>query len=127
MQGKIGNGAIAAGTSTKDAEFKYIGENNTPLADFSIAVNSHGEAGVFVNCKAFGKLADYAALIRKGDAVCVVGIVESREYNEKIYKTLNAQWLNIAKAQPAQPAKPAAPMFEPSAFEDLPDDGELPF
>lgn len=107
MQAKVGTGVLVAGRATKDAEFKTVGDNETPLAVFSLAVNANGEDGVFANCKAFGSpLALYAKGIKKGDAVIAAGVMEEREYKERVYKDLNCQWLNyVGKAEAARPAR----------------------
>jgi single-stranded DNA-binding protein len=137
MQVKAGKAALVAGTVTKDAEYKTIGDANTPVASFSVAVNARGESGVFANCKAFGNpLANYARHIKKGDAVFAVGVLESREYNGKTYTDLSCQWLNYigktgSAAAPASMPQvpPAAPQQGVTTFDDDFDyrEDELPF
>ena len=131
------NCAIIVGTVTKDAEYKTIGEKNTPVVTFSVAVNNYGEPGAFANCKAFGeRLANYARNIKKGDAVCAMGAIESREYNGKTYKDLNCQWLNFVGLG-STPNTPNTPMASPPPVDDATmqslygtendDDDDLPF
>ena len=121
------NNIIIAGTSTRDAEYREIGEKNTPVVSFSLAVNARNEEGRFVNCKAFNDtLAGYAMNIKKGDTVAAAGVLESREYNEKTYVDLNVQWLHkLSKNTPVkQEAQPVSTEFE--ELDDL-DEEELPF
>ena len=133
MQAKVGNGVMVAGTATKDAEFKTIGEKNTPLTSFSLAVNKYGDPAVYVNCKAFGeRAANYARGIKKGDLVCALGHVESREYEGKEYKDLNCQWLNfIGISSAGATASAAPPPVNDDALQQLYgeeiDDDDLPF
>jgi len=138
MQVKAGNSVMVAGTVTKDAEYKTIGENDTPLTSFSLAVNARGEPPAYANCKAFGGvLANYARDIKKGDAVFASGVLESREYNGKTYHDINCQWLNfVGKSGSTQTAyAPSAipPIHQPepsgfTSFDDpADDDEELPF
>ena len=136
MQAKAGNGVMVAGTATKDAEYKTIGEKETPLASFSLVVSARGETAAYANCKAFGgALASYARNIKKGDAVFAVGVLETREYNGKQYSDLNCQWLNFvgksgAAAAPSStvPDAPAVSTADQISFEDSPDDDDdLPF
>ena len=121
------NNIIIAGTSIRDAEYKEIGEKNTPVVSFSLAVNARNEEGRFVNCKAFNDtLAGHAKNINKGDTVIAAGVLESREYNEKTYVDLNVQWLNILSrnTQGKQEAQPVSTEFED--LDDL-DESLLPF
>ena len=128
------NCAIIAGTVTKDAEYKTIGDKQTPVASFSVAVNNYGEQGAFANCKAFGeRLANYARSIKKGDAVCAIGVIEMREYNGKTYKDLNCQWINfvgVSRTQSA-PMAPPVPIDETTMQSlygsEVYDDDDLPF
>lgn len=127
-QGKIGDLTIVAGTAFKDAELKHVGEN-IPLCEFALIVGKDASGkGIFANCKAWRSLGEYASGITKGDSVCVVGKVESREYNGKTYHNLSADWLNIAGAVPNREASPSGkPYPEGTTFTDLDDDGDLPF
>ena len=141
MQAKAGTGVFVAGTVTKDAEYKTIGENGTPLVSFSLAINARGQDAAYANCKAFGGvLANYARSIKKGDAVFAVGIIETREYNGKTYNDLNCQWLNFIGKVGVSPSPSPAPYTTPmpghsavqadNSFDDdyhLTPDDDLPF
>jgi single-stranded DNA-binding protein len=114
-------GAIIAGRATKDAEVKQIGEKHTTVVNFGVAVGKDS----FVNCKVFGtNLTGIASNIKKGDSLCAAGAIEEREYNGKIYKTLNIEWLNVIGIHAAATqAQEDAPQFRELSDED---DG-LPF
>ena len=91
---------ICTGTATKDAELKYVGEKQSALCTFSLACGKRPDTTtIFANCKAWRGVAELAAGITKGDAVCCVGKIEEHEYNGKTYSTLVCEWLNVAKPQ----------------------------
>lgn len=120
---------LATGTVTKDAEPKYVGEKKSALTTLSFAAGKRQDGStIFVDCKAWRELAKYLSLAAKGDAVCVVGPIEKREYNGKTYSTLVCEWANIAIATAAESAAPMPGVSSANMFGDLSDaDGELPF
>ena len=128
-QAKIGELVIVAGNATRDAEYKTVGDKGTSVCSFSLAVGKDKDGKTkFANCKAWHSLAKLASHISKGDAVCVIGALETREYNGKTYTNLVADWLNIAWASQNTAAdqgqKPQPPVF--NAETDI-EQGELPF
>jgi hypothetical protein len=98
MQTKFSDGSVmVAGQVTKDAELKHVGEKKRPVTSFSISAGKRKDTTtIFVTIKAWGRLAHYAANAIKGDAICAIGRIESREYNGKNYDDLVCDWLNIA-------------------------------
>ena len=125
-QGKVGDIVIATGYAFKDAELKHIGDKGTSLCEFTVVVGKEADGkGKFANCKAWRELGEYAANIKKGDAVCVMGTLESREYNGKTYTNLVADWLNIVGAGAS--AAPSKEFPKGVKFESISDEGELPF
>jgi single-stranded DNA-binding protein len=128
MQAKLGNGVIAAGRATKDADMRYVGNNSTPLATFSLAVGTK-ETPVYIDCKAWSSLAKMAMDIHKGDCLCVIGTIEERESNGKMYKSLVCEWFNNASYAPTL-AIEKAQQFTPTpdaGFTEVDDSGDLPF
>lgn len=121
---KLGDGCIASGRVSKDAECKLVGDKNTPVCSFSIIAGKRQDTTtIFVNCKAWRELAEHAACLKKGDSVCVTGSIEEREYNGKTYKTLVADWLSVAKAGASSlPENSPQPDFSPltNTDDDLP-------
>ncbi len=127
MQAKLGNGVIVAGRATKDAEMRYVGDKGTALASFSLAIGTK-DAPVYIDCKAQTSLAKIAADIHKGDCLCVIGTIEERESNGKVYKSLVCEWFNNASYAPSLAAEIAQQMPHPqdAGFTQV-DDDELPF
>jgi hypothetical protein len=127
MQVKVGDSVLVAGNAVRDAEYKLVGEKNSPMCLFSLAVGKREDTTtIFVNCKAWRNNADYAAGIRKGDSVMAIGKIEEREYNDKTYKTLVADWLNYIGESAVTAV--VISKAESAGFAELPDDdGELPF
>jgi len=83
-------GTIATGRSTKNGEYKEIGEKNTPVLEFSLCVgNDENGNPIFRNCKAWNPIATrFKDRIIKGEKYLVAGTWEKREYNGKDYLTL---------------------------------------
>ena len=76
MQVNFGGAVCVAGTCTKDAELKYVGEKKTPMCTFSLAVGKRQDTTtIFANCKAWRSLAVQASQVHKGDSVFAVGTV----------------------------------------------------
>ena len=96
MQVNFGGAVCVAGTCTKDAELKYVGEKQTPMCTFSLAVGKRQDTTtIFANCKAWRSLAVQASQVHKGDAVFAVGEIEENEYNGKTYKNLVMDYFGI--------------------------------
>ena len=128
MQGKIGDSIIIIGNATKDAEFKHIGEKQSPNAKWGVAIGKDkDDNGIFVNCEAWRRLAYVATEIKKGDIVMVIGKVQEREYNEKTYRTLVADWVEkIGSTREVQQAPPPQEVPQ-EGFSAIEDSGDLPF
>jgi len=125
MRAKLGDGVMACGNATKDAEYKRLGEKNTPNAKWGMAVGKNADdSTVFVNCEAWGRLAIHAAEIKKGDPVLVFGQMKSHEYNGRTYHTLVADFVQFigstTERQEMQQAEPQDDFFPV-------DDMDLPF
>jgi single-stranded DNA-binding protein len=126
MRAKLGDGVMACGNATRDAEYKRLGEKNTPNAKWGMAVGKDADDNtVFVNCEAWGRLANHAVEIKKGDPVLVFGQMRSHEYNGKTYHTLVADFVQFIgstteKRQEMQQAEPQDDFFPV-------DDDDLPF
>ncbi len=128
---------ICNGNATKDAEMKLVGEKQSAMTTFSLACGKRpDESTIFANCKAWRGVAELAANIAKGDAVCCIGKIEEREYNGKTYSTLVCEWLNVAKPVISAGKESLGNFLTRAASAgvdvrvddgDLSDDGELPF
>ena len=96
MQVNFGGAVCVAGTCTKDAELKYVGEKQTPMCTFSLAVGKRQDTTtIFANCKAWRSLAVQASQVHKGDSVFAVGAIEENEYQGKTYKNLVMDYFGI--------------------------------
>ena len=96
MQGNLGDAVSVAGICTKDAELKYVGEKQTPMCTFSLAVGKRQDTTtIFANCKAWRSLAVQASQVHKGDSVFAVGTIEENEYQGKTYKNLVMDYFGI--------------------------------
>lgn len=129
MKAKLGDGVIITGNASKDAEFKRVGEKQSPNAKWGVAVGKDTEdKAIFVNCEAWGRLAYKASEIQKGDPVLVIGKLESHVYQGKTYYTVVAEFLQyIGKTQVQTQDKPQGEA-QADAMMPLPtDDDDLPF
>lgn len=131
MQVKLGDSVLVVGKCTGDAEYKRVGQKDSPIASFSLIVGKRQDTTtIFANCKAWYRLAEYAKHIRKGDHVIVIGQLESREYNGKTYTDLVAEWINFV-GQDGTAHQETAPNGTPYhagvTFEEDNGDGDLPF
>ena len=96
MQVNFGGAVCVAGTCTKDAELKYVGEKQTPMCTFSLAVGKRQDTTtIFANCKAWRSLAVQASQVHKGDSVFAVSTIEENEYQCKTYKNLVMDYFGI--------------------------------
>ena len=76
------------GRLTKDVEVRYTQTNNTPVSNFTLAVNRRfkkdGEPDAdFINVVAWGKTAEFTSkYFKKGLQVYVVGRIQTRKWEE---------------------------------------------
>ena len=154
------NKVILMGRLTRDPEVRYsTGENALAIARYTLAVDRRfrrdGEATAdFINCKAFGRAAEFAEkYLRQGIKIAVTGRIETGSYTHregvKVYTTevvvdeqefaesKNAsEGYQASRPQNSMPAPsmPMPSMPEPDSsgtdgFMNIPDgiDEELPF
>jgi hypothetical protein len=120
------NNVVVAGFVPKDATFSLVGAKETPLAKFSVKVSGDEEDAKWANVVAWRDLAYVAQGIVKGDSVMVAGYLKKREYNEKEYVDLVAEFISVTRnnAAPAPPpVKPDDSTVPP--MQDI--DEDLPF
>ena len=142
------NKVILMGRLTRDPEVRYSqGANATAVARYSLAVDRRfkrdGEPTAdFINCVAFGRIAEFAEkYFRQGLKVVVTGRIQTGSYTNKdgvrVYTTdivVEEQEFAESKAASENHSYQASPMPSPSAdigdgFMNIPDgiDEELPF
>ena len=89
------NKVILMGRLTRDPEVRYAQGNGTAVARYSIAVNRvfkrDGEPDAdFLNCVAFGKLAEFAEkYLKKGTKILVSGRIQTGSYANKEGQKVN--------------------------------------
>lgn len=121
--------AIKDGAVNLTSTGKKIGKVSVKAGE-----NKDGTAD-FISVTAWEEKADQYAAIRKGDTVLAIGQLREREYNGRIFRDLNAEFIavnaKLSKLGIEPAAAPAEPAFEPvqQNFVDISadDDGELPF
>ena len=143
MYSKLQDGSfIVCGFVARDAEVKHT-KNDKMYVTWSVKVGEkpkaegeeRGEA-IWTNCKAWNDVAKIASRIVKGDTVLAIGKIETFQNDEgKVYKTLNAEFIQIMQKSNAQQviqqAENAGITTAPAdnigdEFETI-DDGECPF
>ena len=122
---------LATGTLSRDAKFQYVGDKQTPKTSFSLIAGKRKDTTtIFLDCDCWRSLALATAHGAKGDCAAVIGRIEERDWNGKIYKNLVCEWANIAAE--ASEAVLSAPLPDvakaASSYTDFDDaDGDLPF
>ncbi len=83
------NKVILMGRIVRDPDIRYGGSNNTAVARYSLAVDRRfkrdGEPTAdFINCVAFGRIAEFAEkYFRQGLKVVVTGHIQTGSYTNK--------------------------------------------
>ncbi|MDD3048775.1 MAG: single-stranded DNA-binding protein [Bacilli bacterium] len=114
------NKVFLIGRLTRDPELRYLSNNNTPVATFSIAINRSFEnqngqrEADFINIVAWRKQAENVKkYIVKGALVAIDGRIQTRNYDDKDGKKIyitevvadNVQFLE-SKGQRSQSVSP---------------------
>lgn len=103
------NKVILMGRLTRDAEIRYAqGDNSLAIARFSLAVdrryskNAEEQSTDFINCVAFGKIAEFFERFgRKGTKFVVEGRIQTGSYTtrtDRRYTPLTS-WLKMQSLQ----------------------------
>ena len=136
------NKVILIGRIVRDTEVRYGGANNAvAVARYTLAVDrkykKDGEQTAdFINCVAFGKLAEFAEkYLKKGTKIAVTGRIQTGSYKNKdgntVYTTdvvVEEQEFCESKSQQSNSQPQPAPSNN-GGFMNIPDgvDNELPF
>lgn len=140
MQSKLGEGVIITGTLPRDAESRYTAKG-TLVVEFGAKVGERGEGdnkqAIWANCVAFGKVAEFAQGLQKGDIVLVIGKTKVEEYTkngeEKKVTKLICEFISVMGG--VAPAHKSVPVVPPEiaysapfgGFVPIDDDDDLPF
>ena len=134
------NKVILTGNLVRDPELKQT-PSGTNVVENTIAVNrdrkdANGEYQTdFIPFVAWGGQAEYIARNgRKGDRAEIVGRWQQREYtdrdgNRRRVDEVQVENLSVFSRQQTAPSSPAPSRRAPAAptFDEIPDDGDLPF
>ena len=135
------NNVILIGNLTADPEIKQT-SGGTKVTSFSIAINRRGkDAGVdFINIVAWDKKAEFVAqFFKKGKPILVCGQLQQRQWTDKNggkryeYEVLADEVTFVGDSKPETPAEKAPIPYIPEgygksvAFEEVPEDMDLPF
>lgn len=89
------------GTVTKEPEIKKVGEKQTLIVNFHLAISRWKEENKsYCSCSVFGKMANFAIDIKKGDIIHAIGKYEPRKYTDKngieqTQKNLSCDFISI--------------------------------
>ena len=99
------------------------------LATFTLAVDKNKDATDFIDCQAFDKTAETVGkYVHKGDMIVVSGRLAINQWKDKEGKNrkdfrVTVYDVNFCGGRKAEEDRPKYSQ----GFEELPDDGELPF
>jgi single-strand DNA-binding protein len=128
------NVVTVAGPIGKDAELKFVGENQ--VASFSVADSAgRDKPTIWWNCQLWGKrAATLAQYLLKGQLVTVSGSVEEREWTSKDGQKVKSMQMRVndvslmgkrdgaPASKPTPASAPSKPAPAPSGFDDMGDD-----
>lgn len=127
MQTKFKDGSVMISGGITRIEQKKVGEKETSLADIGVAIGKREDgSAIYANVKAWARLAEATKNAQTGDSICVIGRIETREYNGKTYTDVIAEWLNASSVATFTAPK-ATPPTTGAFIEDDEEDEELPF
>jgi hypothetical protein len=118
---------LLQGNAVRDGEYKEV--NKKSLGKVSVAAKplNNGET-MFVTVSAWREKAEDVAAIRKLDSVLAVGTLRKREYNERVYWDLDADFVCVSGVRRNGRAYTAVEDSPDCGFEAVDEEaGELPF
>lgn len=117
---------LICGRCAKDAQI-FTSKNGTVIGSVSVPAYSKADGTtVWMTVKGFGSMGRVVSSAFKGDPIIAVGRVEARDYEGKTYIDFIAEWASVG-AQRIDARTAAPPMNSSGGFEEIQDDGELPF
>lgn len=135
------NKVILIGNLTADPEIRQT-NNGMKVCTFSIAVNRRGkDAGCdFINIVAWKERAEFVAqFFKKGKPILVVGQLQQRQWTDKNggkryeFEVIADELSFVGDSKPETPSEKAPIPYIPEgygknvAFEEVPEDMDLPF
>lgn len=126
-EGKKLQTGLIVGRAAKDGQI-FTSKNGTVIGSVSVpAYNKTDGTTVWMTVKGFGSMGRVIASASKGDPIIAVGRVESRDYEGKVYIDFIAEWASVGTQRIDARTTAAPPMNSSEDFEEIQDDGELPF
>lgn len=118
---------LICGRCAKDAKI-FASKNGTVIGSVSVPAYSKADGTtVWMTVKGFGSMGRVVSSASKGDPIIAVGRVEAHDYEGKTYIDLIAEWASVG-AQRIDARTAAVPLMNSSGgFEEIQDEGELPF
>ena len=124
------NHIVIMGRLSKDPELRQT-QNGTSVASFSVAVErDFGEKKTdFIECVAWRQTGEFISkYFRKGNMICVAGSLQSRQWEDRDGKKRTSWEINVDHAYfTGEARKQEAVYVDPPEFEEMNDDGTLPF
>lgn len=131
------NKVILGGRLTADPELKTT-PSGVAVTTFNIAINRRGadKTADFITVVAWRKTAEFITrYFRKASSICVVGVLETRSYVDKVG---NKHWITEVNADeayfvdtkdemPINISAPAVTVSDAPTFEEINNDDEVPF
>lgn len=125
---------LMTGGATRDAEDKPVNGKDHCVVGIAAAEDAQGKT-IYVNLNGWRGAAAFVRAIQKGDSILAVGALKSRDYNGNTYWDLDADFVaksgaGLSPFGEADFGGAPLPDFGGAAdggFEEIPDDGELPF
>lgn len=115
------NKVILAGRLTKDSELRTT-TSGTPVTQFDIAVNRRGTKdgqqpqADFITIVAWRQTAEFITrYFKKGNAICVVGSIQTRSYTDKNNQKRTATEVVADEAYFVESKAEANPQYAPTA------------
>ena len=126
-EGKQLKTGLIVGRAAKDGQI-FTSKNGTVIGSVSVpAYNKTDGTTVWMTVKGFGSMGHVVASASKGDPIIAVGRVEARDYEGKTYIDFIAEWASVGAQRIDARTTAAPPMSNSGGFEEIQDDGELPF
>ena len=126
-EGKKLQTGLIAGRAAKDGQI-YATQSGKEVGSVSVAAyNKTDGTTVWMTVKGFGSMGRAIASASKGDPIIAVGRVEPHDYEGKVYIDFIAEWASVGAQRIDARTAAAPPMNSSGGFEEIQDDGELPF
>lgn len=126
-EGKQRKTGLICGRCAKDAQI-YTTNSGTVIGSVSVpAYNKQDGTTAWMTVKGFGSMGRIVANALKGDPIIAVGRLEPREYEGKTYMNLIAEWAAVGAGAIPNTPQNLNSSNEPGSFQEIEDDGELPF